>query len=60
MPAKRACQRHTAGQRHAFNAFWDGYLKQLIFGKIKPASVLHLMALDLRLRALAPETQQFF
>ncbi|HWY44965.1 MAG TPA: AMP-binding protein [Candidatus Sulfotelmatobacter sp.] len=58
--AKEAWQRHNAGQRRAFNAFWMAMGKLLIFGKIKARFGSHLMALICGSAPLAPETQQFF
>lgn len=58
--AKEAWQNHNAGRRRAFNHFWLGLGRLLIFGKIRARFGSHLMALICGSAPLAPETQQFF
>jgi len=58
--AKEAWQNHSAGRRHAFNHFWLGLGRLLIFGKIRARFGSHLMALICGSAPLTPETQQFF
>jgi long-chain acyl-CoA synthetase len=58
--AQNAWQRRQAGRRRAFDTFWLGLGRKLIFSKIKERFGPNLRALICGSAPLAPETQQFF